>query len=73
MPNDDAIHFPDAEEKEAAKNFVEEKTCSEWRNGFLLVDGTKIPLFQRPGLHGDAWYDKSGKYLIDCQVRHRFN
>jgi hypothetical protein len=67
--HDDSVHFPDAHEKEAAKNFVEEHTCPEWQNGFLLVDGTKLPLFQRPGLHGDAWYDKSGEYSIDCQVR----
>jgi hypothetical protein len=66
--HDDAIHFPDAGEKEDAKNFVERQTCLEWQNGFLLVDGTKIPLFQRPRLHGDAWYDKGGGYSIDCQV-----
>jgi hypothetical protein len=68
--HDDAIHFPDADNKEQAKSFVEEKTCEEWRNGFLLVDGTKFALFQRPGLHGDAWFDKDGEYSIDCQVCH---
>ena len=66
--HDEAVHFPNADKKEAAKKFVEMHTCSEWRNGFLLVDGTKFSLFQRPGLHGDAWYDKSGEYSINCQV-----
>jgi hypothetical protein len=27
--HDDAIHFPDASEKEDAKNFVERQTCPE--------------------------------------------
>ena len=68
--HDDAVHFPDTDDKEQAKSFIEEQTCEEWRNGFLLVDGTKFALFQRPGLHGDAWFDKDGEYSIDCQVRH---
>jgi hypothetical protein len=68
--HDDAIHFPEADEKEDAKEYVEEHTCPEWRNGFLLVDGTKFSFFQRPGLHGDAWFDKDGVYSIDCQVCH---
>jgi hypothetical protein len=71
--HDDAIHFPSPDEKEDAKAFVEKSTCPEWRNGFLLVDGTKFPFFQRPGLHGDAWFDKSGGYSIDCQVRRNIN
>jgi hypothetical protein len=66
--HDEAIHLPTAEEKEDAKSYVEETTCPEWRDGFLLADGTKFPFFQRPGLHGDAWFDKDGEYSIDCQV-----
>jgi hypothetical protein len=68
--HDNAIHFPDAGDKEQAKIFVEKHTCEEWCNGFLLVDGTKFTLFQRPGLHGDTWFYKDGKYSIDCQVHH---
>ena len=34
----------------------------------LLVDGTKFPVFQRPSLHGDAWFDKNKDYSLDCQV-----
>jgi hypothetical protein len=66
--HDEAIHFPGADDKENAKAYVEAQTCEEWRNGFLVVDGTKFPLFQRPGLHGDTWFDKDGEYSIDCQV-----
>jgi hypothetical protein len=71
--HDEAIHFPEADEKEDAKDYIEEQTCSEWRNGFLLADGTKFAFFQRPGLHGDAWFDKDGEYSIDCQVSHDIN
>jgi hypothetical protein len=67
--HDDAVHLPDAAEKEEAKLFVESQTCPEWRDGFLLVDGTKFAFFQRPGLHGDSWFDKDGEYSISCQVR----
>ena len=65
----ECVHFPTAEEKERAKAWVEEQTCPEWRDGYLMVDGTKLPLFQRPGLHGDAWFDKNRSYSLDCQVR----
>ena len=34
-----------------------------------LADGTKFVLFQKPGLHGEAWFDKNKNYSIDCQVR----
>ena len=66
--HDQAIHLPDAVEKEASKAYVEEVVCPEWRGGFLLADGSKFPFYQRPGLHGDAWFDKDGAYSIDCQV-----
>lgn len=67
--HDEAVMMPPEEEKECAKDFVEAATCPEWRNGFLLADGTKFALFQKPGLHGEAWFDKNKNYSIDCQVR----
>jgi hypothetical protein len=66
--HDEAIHLPDAVEKEQSKAYVEDVLCAEWRGGFLLADGSKFPFYQRPGLHGDAWFDKDGTYSIDCQV-----
>jgi hypothetical protein len=67
--HDEAVMMPPEEEKERAKKYVEEVTCPEWRNGFLLADGTKFALFQKPGLHGEAWFDKNKNYSIDCQAR----
>lgn len=66
--HDKAVHLPTEDEKEASKAWVTEACCPEWRNGFLTVDGTKFPLFQRPGLHGDTWFDKNKDYSADCQV-----
>ena len=43
-------------------------TCPEWWNRFLLTDGTKFVLFQKPGLYGEAWFNKNKNNSIDCQV-----
>jgi hypothetical protein len=67
--HDEAIHFPDTVEKESSKSYVDAAVCPEWRGGFLLADGSKFPLYQCLGLHGDAWFDKDGAYSIDCQVQ----
>jgi len=69
--HDEAVMMPPEEEKEQAKAYVEGVTCPEWRNGFLLTDRTKFVLFQKPGLHGEAWFDKNKDYSIDCQVCER--
>jgi hypothetical protein len=67
--HDELVRLPTPEEKESAKVWVAGKVCPEWRDGYLVVDGTKFALFQRPGLHGDAWFDKNRNYSLDCQVR----
>jgi hypothetical protein len=66
--HDEAVMMPPEEEKKHAKEYVEQVTCQEWQNGFLLADGTKFPLFQKPGLHGEVFFDKNKNYSIDCQV-----
>ena len=62
------IHLPITDEKECMKEWVAGKICTEWRDGYLVVDGTKFSLFQWPGLHSDAWFDKNRNYSLDCQV-----
>ena len=71
--HDEAVRLPDATEKECSKSYVDKAVCPEWRGGFLLADGSKFPFYQRPGLHGDAWFDKDGMYSIDCQVCYLFS
>ena len=71
--HDEAVHFPTVAEKENSKSYVSNAVCPEWSGGFLLADGSKFPFYQRPGLHGDAWFDKDGMYSIDCQVFYLFS
>ena len=66
--HDQAVMMPPEEEKEQAKEYVEQATCLEWHNRFILTDGTKFALFQKPGLHGEAWFNKNKDYSVDCQV-----
>ena len=69
----DFIHFNlaspwDREDKEKAQAYVEEKTCAEWRRGFLTVDGTPFNLFQKPGWYGEGFYDHKSNYSVSNQV-----
>jgi hypothetical protein len=68
---DEVVIMPPEEEKEQVKEYVKRATCPEWWNGFLLANGTKFVLFQKPGLHGEAWFDKNKDYSIDCQIPER--
>jgi hypothetical protein len=65
-----AIKWPDEVEKEKAKDWVQEVSCPEWRGGWLMVDGTLVPLFQRPGFYGNTWYDRKSNYSMNVQVSH---
>ena len=38
--HDNVIHWPSAEEKEAAKEWVEAALCVAWHDRWLFVDGT---------------------------------
>jgi hypothetical protein len=44
--HDECVHLPMAEEQESAKAWVIEQACPKWRDGYLMVDGTKFSLFQ---------------------------
>jgi len=48
--HNECIYLLTAEEKESAREWVAEQACPEWSNGYLMVDGTKFPLFQWPGV-----------------------
>ena len=69
----DFIHFDlanprDQEDKERAQAYVEERTCPEWRRGFLTVDGTPFNLYQKPGWYGEGFYDRKSNYSVSNQV-----
>jgi hypothetical protein len=62
------LHWADESEKEAAKAWVEENSCPAWRDGWLMVDGTLVPLFARPGFYGNTWYYRKSNYSMNVQV-----
>lgn len=66
--HDKAVHWPSPAEKEAAKEWIEAASCVAWRNGWLLVDGTLVPLAEKPGHHGEAYFDRKSNYSLNVQV-----
>ncbi|KAJ7711177.1 hypothetical protein B0H16DRAFT_1343961 [Mycena metata] len=69
----DAVHMPTAAEKEAAKRWVKRHSNKSWRNGWCFVDGTLIPLDQRPTWYGESYFDRKCNYSLNFQVRVALN
>src|ERR1700678_831730 len=67
--HDSTIRWPSEDEKEESKKWVEMVSCYEWRDGYCMVDGTPIVLFQKPGYHGEAYFDRKSNYSLNLQVR----
>ncbi|KAF7291383.1 DDE Tnp4 domain-containing protein [Mycena indigotica] len=59
---------PTEEEKEQAKEWVEEHSCPAWRDGWLMVDGTLVPLYARPAHFGNNWFDRKSNYSLNVQL-----
>ena len=56
--HDDAIHPPTDEQLADAKAWVGSQSCDAWHHGYSMVDGTLVPLSDKPGFHGEAYYDQ---------------
>ena len=67
--HDSAIRWPSEDEKEESKKWVEMVSCYEWQDGYCMVDGTPIVLFQKPGYYGEAYFDRKSNYSLNLQVR----
>ena len=52
--HDSAVRWPSEDEKEELKQWVEGVSCYTWWDGYCMVDGTPVVLFQKPGYHGEA-------------------
>ena len=63
-----AIRWSSEEAKEVAKAWVENHSCPGWRDGWLMVDGTLVPLFMRPAHYGNNWFDRKSNYSLNVQV-----
>jgi hypothetical protein len=59
---------PESEDAELSRQFSESRSCPEWRNGILAVDGSTINLYTKPGLFGETFYDRKSRYSLACQV-----
>jgi hypothetical protein len=64
----EAVRMPTATEKEAAKRWVQQHSCKAWRNGWCFVDGTLVPLDQRPTWYGESYFDRKCNYSLNLQV-----
>ncbi|KJA12825.1 hypothetical protein HYPSUDRAFT_98158, partial [Hypholoma sublateritium FD-334 SS-4] len=62
-----AVALPNDEEKEAAKQWIEDHSCKAWRDGWCMVDGTLIPLFDRPFWYGESYFDRKCNYSLNIQ------
>lgn len=54
--------------KETAKAWVESISCPTWHNGWLMVDGSLVPLFLHPAFFGNTWFDQKSNYSLNVQV-----
>ncbi|KAF9510109.1 hypothetical protein BS47DRAFT_1377480 [Hydnum rufescens UP504] len=66
--HDTAIHQPNGEEIANAKAWVGEASCFAWRHGYCMVDGTLVLLADKPGFHGEAYFDRKSNYSLNVQV-----
>ncbi|KAJ7799036.1 hypothetical protein B0H13DRAFT_2391333 [Mycena leptocephala] len=56
--HDEVICWPTEAEKEEAKAWVAAASCEDWAGGFCMVDSTLVPLFEKPGHHGEVYFDR---------------
>ncbi|KAF8197180.1 hypothetical protein K438DRAFT_1967427 [Mycena galopus ATCC 62051] len=64
----EAVRMPTAVEKEDTKAWVEAHSCKGWCNGWCMVDGTLVPLFDRPFWFGESYFDRKCNYSLNIQV-----
>ncbi|THU93188.1 hypothetical protein K435DRAFT_592954, partial [Dendrothele bispora CBS 962.96] len=58
------------EEKEVEKCWIDERLGfrGTWREGWVMYDGTIVPLFRKPGLNGDAYFTRKSNYGLNLQI-----
>jgi hypothetical protein len=57
-------------EKEVEKQWIDDKVGFQglWREGWVMYDGTIVPLHEKPGYNGDAYYTRKSNYGLNVQV-----
>ncbi|KAF7319715.1 DDE Tnp4 domain-containing protein [Mycena kentingensis (nom. inval.)] len=58
------------EEKEKEKEWIEESIGfgGLWREGWIMYDGTIVPLFAKPALNGQGYYTRKSNYGLNVQI-----
>jgi hypothetical protein len=60
---------PTQAEIEVEKQWIEDQIgVPEWRDGWLMYDGTIVVLFKKPGLHSDAYFTRKMNYGLNVQI-----
>jgi hypothetical protein len=65
------VHTLTSVEKEIKKVWMDDHlgfVGGEWRNGWVMYDGTIVVLQRRPAKDGDAYYTRKGNYGMNVQV-----
>ena len=62
------VRWPTEAEKEEAKMWIEKHSCKAWRNGWLMVDGTLVPLIGQPTWYGESYFDRKCRYSLNIQA-----
>ncbi|KAJ7182290.1 hypothetical protein C8R43DRAFT_847564, partial [Mycena crocata] len=61
------VRMPTASEKEKSKIWVQAHSCKAWRDGWCMVDGTLVALFDRPYWFGESYFDRKCNYSLNIQ------
>ncbi|KIK80455.1 hypothetical protein PAXRUDRAFT_158665 [Paxillus rubicundulus Ve08.2h10] len=40
----------------------------EWHNSTLAADGSAFPIFAKPMMHGESFFDHKSNYSLNCQA-----
>jgi len=58
------------DEKEHEKKWIDRHLGFRglWRNGYLMYDGTIVPLAEKPAQNGHAYYTRKANYGLNAQV-----
>ncbi|KIM50126.1 hypothetical protein SCLCIDRAFT_78656, partial [Scleroderma citrinum Foug A] len=51
-----------------AQMYAEARTCFTWRNGIFAADGTTVPLFVKPSLFRETFFNQKSNYSLNCQL-----
>ena len=75
----DAVHnafvcLPTAAEKEWEKCWIDEHLGFKgtWREGWVMYDGTIVPLYAKPAVNGEAYFTCKSNYGLNLQVHMKY-